>query len=431
MLFQRFVHAAASRLLPSTRVAVAYSGGLDSTVLLHLFLRLRASQSFDLQAFHLHHGLSPNADAWLAHCARVCERTAVPFSSSRADLSHIAGASLEARARTARYQAYEMLNAELVVLAHHQDDQAETVLYRLARGAGVQGAAGMPAMRPLGAGKQIWRPLLAEPRSALLEYAQQHELSWVEDESNVLVDYDRNFLRHVVVPPLVSRFPSAQAALARAARHFSEAAGLLDSLAKMDAVDEAPSLDMARLRSLSEARQHNLLRWFLAKHALWLEERQLTVLLGQVLHAREDATPFLRLGDVAVRRYRERLWVAPLPPNVQATELGLDGLLPTNWGGQLSWSRQAGGVADAWRDGLVARPRMGGERLRPRTGGPTRPVKDLLQEAGVPPWLRSYWPLIWRGDVLVAVAGIAVAAQCQDECGWWPRWQPEGWPDAP
>ncbi|MGQ5521906.1 tRNA lysidine(34) synthetase TilS [Chitinimonas sp. PSY-7] len=430
-MFQRFARVTAGRLQPASRVAVAYSGGLDSSVLLHLLYRLRRDQAFELQAFHLHHGISPNADSWLTHCAGVCAQLNVPFSSSRADLDRIAGPSLEARARTARYQAYEMLDAELIVLAHHQDDQAETVLYRLARGAGVQGAAGMPASRKLGLGKQIWRPLLAEPRAALLAYAQQYGLSWVEDESNALIEYDRNFLRHEVIPPLISRFPLAPAALARAARHFSEAAGLLDSLAEMDAGDVSPSLDMAKLRCLDGARQRNLLRWFLAKHALWLEERQLVVLLSQLLQAREDATPFLRLGGMSVRRYREHLWVVPLPPEVQPTSLDDEERLPASWCGRLSWLQRQGGVADVWREGLVARPRAGGERIQPRVGGPNRPVKDLLQEAGIPPWLRSYWPLLWQNDTLVAVAGIAVAAKCQDTDGRWPRWQPDGWPDAP
>lgn len=428
-LYGRFRQLALARCQSPARVAVAYSGGLDSSVLLHLFARLRAEQAFSLQAFHVHHGLSAHADAWLAHCAQVSAQLDIPFSSVRADLSARSGAGLEADARAARYRAYADLSVDWVVLAHHQDDQAETVLYRLARGAGVQGAAGMPVQRALAVDKQIWRPLLGESRASLQCYAQQQGLSWVEDESNARQDFDRNYLRHAVMPALQARFPAAPAAIARAARHFAEAASLLDELAQEDAGEVAPlSLDLARLRPLPPARQRNLLRWFLARHALRLEERQLHLLLDQVLHARDDAMPFLRVAERSVRRYRERLWVAILPPQVQNCVLSAPGDLLPDWCGELRWQRRDGGLAEGCWPGVQVRARVGGERLKVRRGGSSRPVKDLLQEAGVPPWLRSYWPLLWRDEVLLAVAGIAVAADYQAEGGWWPIWLPQGWP---
>jgi len=429
-LYRRFRHLAGQFLLPGARVAVGFSGGLDSTVLLHLLQRVRQEQSFTLQAFHLHHGLSPNADAWLAFCADYCQQRAIPFSFERAELDADAADSLEARARQIRYAAYSRLGVDVVALGHHRDDQAETVLYRLARGTGVHGAAGMPPHRPLAGGGQIWRPLLDEPRSILRDYADSQALTWVEDESNAELDYDRNYLRQRVMPALLMRFPSAQAAMSRAARHFAEAAGLLDAIAEEDAQGAGVRLPVSRLAALAGARQRNLLRWFLARHDVRPDERQLLLLLDQLLNAREDANPTLRLGDRAVHRYRGEVWLA-----WHGAEVG-DQLLPAGervvlpaWHGQLLWQRHDMGLAPAACDGLWLRPRRGGEQIRPRAGGPNRQVKLLLQEAGIPPWLRSRWPLLWQGERLVAVAGIAVAADSQADQGLWPAWRPADWPD--
>ncbi|GAB3250162.1 tRNA lysidine(34) synthetase TilS [Chitinimonas naiadis] len=412
-------------------MAVAYSGGLDSSVLLALFLRLRTEQPLQLQAFHLHHGLSPSADDWLAHCADYCLRHGIAFSHEKAGLDASAPDSLEARARSARYAAFARLDAELVALAHHRDDQAETVLYRLARGTGVHGAAGMPSARPLAEGKRIWRPLLAESREQLHNYALVQGLQWVEDESNASIEYDRNYLRQQVIPALLTRFPSAQSAIARAARHFAETASLLDAIAEQDAGVWTPRLSLARLRDLAGPRQRNLLRWFLAGHDMRPDERQLVLLLEQLLTAREDANPCLRLGERAVHRYRDEIWLAHWVAEPPDRPVAGEGRLTLpGWQGELVWMSRPGGLVAEALTGLWARPRRGGESLRPRQGGPNRPVKLLLQEAGIPPWLRTRWPLLWQGENLVAVAGIATAAefQAKDE-GSWPAWRPQDWPD--
>lgn len=429
-LYRRFRHLAGQFLLPGARVAVGFSGGLDSTVLLHLLQRFGVEQAIALQAFHLHHGLSPHADVWLAHCAEYCRRQAIPFSFEHAGLDAQAADSLEARARQVRYAAYGRLGAEVVALGHHRDDQAETVLYRLARGTGVHGAAGMPPYRPLAGGGRIWRPLLDEPRSVLRGYAEAQGLSWVEDESNASLDYDRNYLRQQVMPALVARFPSAQAAMARAARHFSEAAGLLDAIAEEDAQGASERLALSCLQCLTGPRQRNLLRWFLARHGVRPDERQLLLLLDQLLHAREDANPSLRLGERAVHRYRGEVWVAWHGDEVadQPLPAGAEIALPA-WHGRMQWQPRAGGLTPSACEGLWLRPRRGGEQIRPRLGGPNRPVKLLLQEAGIPPWLRSRWPLLWQGEQLVAVVGIAVAADSQAVDGLWPCWRPSDWPD--
>ncbi|QDQ28189.1 tRNA lysidine(34) synthetase TilS [Chitinimonas arctica] len=430
-LYRRFCAVAMPYVAAGGSVAVGYSGGLDSTVLLQLFHRLRAQQPFALQAFHLHHGLSANADAWLAHCTAGCAGLSLPFTHARADLAATAGDSLEARARAARYAAYAGLDAERVALGHHRDDQVETVLYRLARGAGVHGAAGMPALRPLGADKLVWRPLLGESRAELLAYAVAHGMRWIEDESNDCTDHDRNYLRHALIPGLVARFPSAPSALARAARHFGEAAGLLDALAEQDAGGPVERLALAALTPLEEARRRNLLRWFLARHDLRPDEKQLRLLLDQLLHAREDTNPCLRLADREVHRYRGEIWVSQRAVDVRpcAVAPADAGGLP-GWRGRIDWTSRQGGLDERFLSGLQARPRAGGEMLRPRSGGPNRPVKLLLQEAGIPPWFRSRWPLLWQNERLVALAGIAVAAECQaDGLAPWPDWRCEDWTD--
>lgn len=436
-MFDRFQAVASPWLGREARLAVGYSGGLDSTVLLDLLRRLQALQPFALSAFHLHHGLSPHAEHWLAHCAQTCKRWGLPFSFERADLGDANGESVETRARAARYAAYARLEADLVALGHHRDDQAETVLYRLARGTGVRGAAGMPRVRPLGPATRLWRPLLDEPRTALLAYAEHHGLDWIEDESNASDVYDRNYLRRQVLPALSARFPAAASALTRAAHHFAEAAYLADALARIDAGGEGPwlRLSIARIQALDTPRRRNLLRWFLAMHGLRLEEKQIELVLDQCLTAREDATPCLRVGEREVRRFRGEIWLAryrSAPAHRAVAGADIDPF--QGWGGALSWRPAAGGLPAGMVAALEARPRQGGESLRLRQGGPSRPVKHLLQEAGIPPWLRDHWPLLWLDSELVAVAGIGVAAAHQagdGELALQPCWLPDDWPDAP
>lgn len=429
-LYQRFA-ALALPLLPQ-RIAVGFSGGLDSTVLLHLLCRLRAAQPFPLSAFHFHHGISPNADAWLAHCHAICEQWQIPFSFTRGRISPLPGASLEALARDARRAAFAALDVAVIALAHHREDQAETVMYRLARGCGVHGAAGMAGRSALDAGHTLWRPLLQESRPALLAYARLHGLSWIEDESNASLQFDRNFLRGEVFPVLASRFPQVSTQFARAAQRFAQAAHLLDELAAADAQPVATgwqTLPVARLQPLTILRQLNLLRWFLARHTLNPSEKQLHLILAQLLTARDDTQPCLRLADREVRRFRGEVYVItrhPDPtPQKGACPAGR-AWMPPGWAGCLTWTQAAGGLDEAWLDDLELRPRSGGEVLRLRPGGPSRPVKHLFQEASIPPWLRSRWPLLWRGDALLAIPGVGVQAdfQAAQGLGYWPHWLP-------
>lgn len=299
----------ATRLAPAERLCVGLSGGCDSVVLLHVLKQLGLGER--LTAIHVHHGLSPNADAWADFCAAYCERLAVPLTIARVAVDRQSGLGLEAAARAARYAAFSASAAEILLLAQHQGDQAETLLFNLLRGSGVAGAAGMPAERPLGR-QRLLRPLLTCSRAELEAYAHDHDLRWIDDESNADTQYSRNFLRHEVLPVLGRRFPAAGASLALAAQHFAEADELLAELAANDwnaacaEPAEAPVLGI--LRQLSLPRLKNLLRYRMrqlgwrAPAAARLDE-----FARQLLTAAPDRHPQLDLADGCLRVAQGRL----------------------------------------------------------------------------------------------------------------------------
>jgi len=268
------VRAAAAALKREPAVCAAYSGGLDSTVLLHLLAASRAGNQFTLSAIHVHHGLSANADAWTAHCTAICAALDVPLQVVYAEVSRAPRTSLEEEARRVRYAAFAGAAADVIALAHHADDQAETVLLQLLRGAGPKGLAGMPLLKPLSASADrplLLRPLLEFPRAELAEVAAAQGWSWIEDESNLDNDYKRNFIRNRVSPLLREAFPAPAATLSRAARHQAEAARLLDALADLDLACAAPQgtdaglvLDAERLKLFDDERMKNALRRWLA-----------------------------------------------------------------------------------------------------------------------------------------------------------------------
>ncbi|MDO8696971.1 MAG: tRNA lysidine(34) synthetase TilS [Pseudomonas sp.] len=389
---------------------VAFSGGLDSTVLLHLLVGLAQRQPLPtLRAIHIQHGLQAAAQAWPAHCQQVCDELGVPLLQREVQVQP--GASLEQAARDARYGAFAAaLGADEVLLtAQHRDDQAETLLFRLLRGAGARGLAAMPASRPLGAG-QLVRPLLEVSRAELEDYALANGLDWVEDPSNCDERFSRNFLRRQVLPLLAQRWPQAVASMARSAAHLSEAQGLLDELAQADltAIDEAapftwlplPSLPLAPLLTLSAARQRNLLRHWLAPLTP-LPDSDHWAGWASLVNAAVDAAPVWRLARGELRRADGRLWwlsgpwLQSLPPIdlplTASTQLSLPG------NGHVCVLGQAPEGA------LQVRYRQGGEVLR-LAGRGRRDLKRLLNEVGVPGFLRGRLPLLYRGEELLAVA---------------------------
>lgn len=398
-------------LPPAGRYVVAYSGGLDSHVLLHAL----SSLGLNLAAVHVHHGLSPNADLWSEHCLATCKELGVPCRVLRVRVT-AAGSGREAAARSARYAALEQAlgEGEMLLTAHHQDDQAETLLLMLLRGAGVAGLAAMPPLRRFAAG-WLARPLLGLPRDVLRHYAETHHLSWVDDESNFDTSLDRNYLRHDLLPGLRRRWPAADRALARSAAHLAEARELLTELAVADQAGAGGSrpgtLSVAALGRLTPARRRNLLRHWIGDRGLPPpDSAHLRRIEQEVLPARADAEPCVAWPGAEVRRYRDDLHALPptIPP--PALELSWDPQQPLALpdGRRLVAAPALGqglGAARCAGARLTVRFRAGGERCAPAGRGHSHELKKLFQEAGVPPWERERVPLLFVDGVLAQVVG--------------------------
>ena len=422
------VDAAVARFLAAThasrsplRVAVALSGGRDSMTLLHALCIARQRAGFELSAVHVHHGVSAHADRWLGFCERQCASRGVPLTAARIQVSRGGGNSLEAALRSERYAALARVDVHTVALAHHADDQAETLLLHLMRGAGPHGLAAMPMQRHT-AGPSFARPLLAVRGSLVADYARHHAIEWIEDDSNADTRLRRNALRHDVVPALRMTFPGYPDTLVRAARHQAEAAQLLDDLAEIDAAavvrrDETFGLTLeraglARLVARREDRARNLLRWFLRQHDLRAPTAaRLGELLAQCTSTRNDARTTLRHDGVEVAVHRGWLVVhaSPAPVDYEARWQGEAVLrLP---GGTLH-ARPADGHGIAQHAlaaaPLYVRPRQGGERLRVACDRPRQALSAFLHARCTPLWQRSHWPVLWDGAVIVAVPGLGV-----------------------
>lgn len=419
--------AAAAALAPwrGGRVAVAYSGGRDSTALLAACAATATDAGVALAAIHVHHGLSAHADAWARACARVAARLAVPLEVRRVDVRDAGRHGTEAAARTARYAALadaaRWLHADAVALAHHADDQAETLLLQALRGAGPHGLAAMAARRDA-QGIAWLRPLLALPRAAIDAYVHERSLPFVDDDSNASTGPRRNALRHEALPLLLRGFPHAVRTLARAASHQAEAAGLLDDLAAMDAQQALSdgTLDCAALASLSPPRARNLLRWFLRRHGLpAASSARLDAMLRQLRSARGDAAVALAHAGRVLGVHRGRVHVhAPVPPGYALDWRGEPALeLPH---GRLALSRALGAGIDAGRlasGRVLVASRRGGERFAPDPARPRRALAAWLREGAMPAWERDALPLVWCGDDLVAVPTLGVAAGWQAAAG--------------
>lgn len=420
---------------------VAYSGGVDSHGLLHALAGRRHELPFPLGAVHVNHGLQAQADGWSGHCRQVCEDLDVPFVLLAGNAAPAPGESPEASARALRYRLMgEWLpEGALLLSAHHQDDQAETLLLQLLRGAGPRGLSAMPVRAPLGKG-WLLRPLLDCTRDDLLAYAEERGLAWVEDPSNRDTRFDRNFLRHRLLPELKTRWPAAAAVLTRSAGLCAEAAQLQEAVAEEDAgVAAGPypgTLSVAALERLAPPRQRNLLRYWLRQRGFSLPSRAvLQRLLDEVLHCRADAEPRVHWSGAEVRRYRDAVFAMP-PLEEWEGDAGPDwdpagrADLPLA-DGVLSARPVAGrGLRLEKGEVLRIRFRQGGERIRQPGHAHHHSLKQLLQDQGIPPWERERLPLLYRGDELVAVAGLWFAAghgAGSGEAGLdirWSRWPP-------
>ncbi len=422
------------------RYRLAFSGGLDSHVLLHALAALGEGLGAPASAIHVDHGLHSESGAWAAHCARVAGELGVPLELRRVDGRPASGESPEAAARHARYAALAacLEAGDCLLTAHHQDDQAETLLLQLLRGAGPKGLAGMPSAAPFGPGLHR-RPLLGFARAELRAYAEAHGLRWLEDPSNADTGLRRNLLRHTILPELRASWPAVARTLSRSAGHCAEAAALMEELAAADldaaGAEDAPGgLALAALRRLSPARRHNLLRHWLERQGLPLPHlAHLARVDADLLGVREDAAPVVAWPGAELHRYRGALFALPplpaLPEGLRLTWDG-EGVLELPDGlGRLEWARADGaGLAPARLAGarLEVAFRGGGERLRPAGRAHHHPLKKLFQEWGVPPWLRPRLPLLYVDGQLAAVAGLAVADEFRavaGAVGALPRWR--------
>lgn len=406
--------AVRERLAPhlgaSTHVLVGLSGGLDSVVLLHVLAQLRNEFGFGLSAIHVHHGLSPNADAWATFCQQLCFRLDIPCSVTRLSLPDPTGKGVEQTAREARYHAFAAASGDILCLAHHQNDRAETFLLNLFRGAGVTGLAGVPDRRSMGQ-KYLLRPLIDLPRASILAWAVDHQLRWIEDESNHNLAYRRNFVRHRILPAITEAFPGAVRVLARTSAHMAEQAMLLDRLAEIDAQpcrDSAGLLSVARLQKLSEPVARNVIRRALQQAGIQIPAaRRLEAFAAQLMGASGDSEAFVRMGSVGIHLWRDQLWL----------DTGMDQPCPAAY-------RLCCG-STAWPDGVLmvvnvppeaeeisVAPLGHGQRFQP-VGRCHDRVSELLRAQGVPPWARPRMPGLWRGNTLCWAAGLGWAEGTQ------------------
>ena len=406
-------------LLNSQSILVAFSGGLDSTVLLHQLVLWRALHpDVALRAIHIHHGLSPHADSWVQHCESVCAQWQVPLVVERVHLEDD-GLGIEAQARRARYQAFAqtLLPGEVLMTAQHLDDQCETFLLALKRGSGPAGLSAMGENSPF-AGTRLIRPLLAQTREALEAWARQHELCWIEDESNQDDTYDRNFLRLRVNPLLQQRWPHFAQAVARSAALCAEQESLLDELLASDLADcitAHGTLLVAPLMMMSGVRRAALLRrWLAGLNAPMPSRNGLERIWQEVALAREDASPCFRLGEYEVRRYQSQLWWVKSVDGqsetvIQWSEWKTPLALPAGLGSVQLISAGELRMPQADEAVSIRFKAPGVLHIVGRNGG--RKLKKIWQEQGIPPWRRDTTPLLFYGETLIAAAGVFVTRE--------------------
>lgn len=410
----------------SGSLLVAFSGGLDSSVLLHA---LASAGGRPLRAAHVHHGLQPVADRWLEHCASFCAGLAVPFTALKVRVNPAAALGPEGAARVERYAALRRLLApgDALVTAHHRDDQAETVLLRLLRGAGPDGLSGMTELSPLPPG-WLWRPLLCVGRTELRTYAEAHGLRWIEDPHNADSRYTRVWLRRQVLPVLAERFPQVPTALARSAAHCAEQQAALELVLneRVHAMSDKDSLDLAALSAQPAVLQSWLLRAWLRNQGLPMPSSAHTQRIQrELISARADAQPCLPLGNHQLRRFRGRLYAVPSLPDP-----------PAHW--SAVWKLDdCFGLPDGYGTLVAERPppqpltvrfAHPGDRLL-RNGQHHR-LKKLLQALGIPPWIRWRLPVlcvdhepVWVGGLISGDAQRIWFSQQRWQC----RWESPDW----
>ncbi|OOZ41197.1 tRNA lysidine(34) synthetase TilS [Solemya pervernicosa gill symbiont] len=412
------------------RYWIALSGGIDSSVLLHLLSQCSSEMAASsLRAVHIDHQLQPESSGWGVMCRDMASSLGVEYHEIKVEAHASKGESPEAAARNARYATLESLiePGDLLLTAHHQEDQAETLMLQLMRGAGPKGLASMPTTTPFGRG-ELFRPLLEFSRAELEAYAAKHQLSWIDDPSNGDTGFDRNYLRHEIMPLLQRRWPAVARTVSRSASNCAEASDLLDQLAELDlqGVQRRDTLLVSELNRLSDSRQRNLIRFWVASHHLPLpDSRRLDAIMQQLLPAKEDAMPLVKWRGAEVRRYQGRLYL--MQPLAEAPDRALSLVwhqesvieLPQSLGTLQIQKVTGEGVAVAHleRCELSVSFRRGGEYCKISGHAHHRKLKQLLQELGVPPWQRGRIPLIYLDNELAAIGDRWICEPFQAQVG--------------
>ena len=424
---------------PGDRLTIALSGGVDSVVLLDILAQLTQHVPFTLSAVHVNHGISGNATRWSRFCCNLCHAYGVPIHVAYLHIKKEAGASLEAIAREERYRIFSRIPTDYVVVAQHLDDQAETLLLQLFRGAGIRGLSAMPIVRMQDSAStpKILRPLLEISRARIEAYAQENQLTWIIDESNNDTGFDRNFLRHNILPLLKGRYPNYPKTLSRTSRHLSEASHLLDELAASDSENCVVSgqLQIERIRTLSFQRTKNLLRYMLLQQGMMLPSAaKLEEAIKQLLSTNSDSQLHIVFGNSEIRCFRGSIYILPkksLPQDrEQCVWHGEPRLTLQNLSGSICFSQvkdQGINLKKLFQEPVTVRSRQGGERFTPACNRPRKSLKNLLQEASIPPWQRNDIPLLFCGERLVWVPGIGIDCEFQvksGETGIVPSWVP-------
>ncbi|MFV2055760.1 MAG: tRNA lysidine(34) synthetase TilS [Thiohalomonadales bacterium] len=399
---------------------IAYSGGVDSHVLLHIMQRLQSEGAdFSIQAVHVNHNLHADSALWVAHCERTCAQLNIAIAVHNIEVQRRPSESLEAQARMARYTHLQghMTEATCLLTAHHQDDQAETLLLQLLRGSGPKGLASMPSIKPFPPGS-LGRPFLASPQAEIYGYAKRCGLIWVDDPSNRLIDFDRNFVRHEILPLIQRRWPSASKAIARSAAQCAKLSQSLHRFAQ-DALQDcqgtqANTLSQTSLQERNETDMAVLIRsWLQHGNILMPSVKQMQHIIQDVILSQAGATPCVRWGNFEIRRYRDNVYLGKVCPpfaHKPASVLPSDTVNIPGLGEY--YFEQRPGLGFVWPEGgskaLQVRFRQGGETCQPRGRAHRHKLKKLLQEMAIPPWQRDRLPLLFDGPQMVAVADLLV-----------------------
>ena len=413
--------------------SVALSGGVDSIVILHALSQLKTKLKLKLNAIHIHHDLSPNADDWLTFCYNECKKLSITIKTDKINIKQDLSMGIEAAARKSRYQALEAYRKDILVLGHHQNDQAETLLLQLFRGSGLNGLAAMPTFDQE---RFIWRPLLRINREIIEDYAKENNLNFIEDESNNNLHFDRNFLRKEILPLIKSRYPDIINTISRSSENIAEGLNLHKAIAREDAnlyfSKNKERLSLSMLKVLEKERVVNLIRWWLdVNKQLMPSKKTMSELYKQIKNVKKDALLNIDISEaISIKAYRDQLFLVEKQIKIDPYELIWRGEevveLPGN--SKLIFKRSVGAGFSLSKIGsktLTIQNRNGGESFKPKNNQPTRTLKYLLQTSNIPPWKRQLMPLVFSENELVAVPDFGVHYKFQtdkEEDGWDINW---------